>query len=299
MKRGARSGRLRLRAAGAALLAGVTALVAAGGLVAGAGASPVGAGALLAGASTSPVGAGALGAAAGSPTAPAGRMIVCPLGSAGPSQPPPCCGPLAAMPRAARRHVVCCPPNAICAQPLTISARPDPSVAGERVRIAGRAPASMAGQRVVLWQRPATARAFTAVARTSIRSDGSYSFGSPRVAENVLWYATAGEMRSATVVQRVRVRIVERDVASCTRRWLALSGRGSVFPAQPGGHLRLLARRAHGRWRQVALLRLVDGVRFSIRYRRRAPASVALRLYFAGDRRNAAGYSPAATVACR
>lgn len=232
-------------------------------------------------------------------------FVPCPLSAHGAGAGPSCCGPPVAEPGASTpccagaAQPICCPPNADCAPPLSISATPDPGVAGEAVRISGRAAAALRGDRVTLWQRVAGGRRFSAVQAALIAGSGAFSFHPAAVDTNRLWYVTAGGARSATLKERVRLRIRQTSAtAACGRGSLSLTLRGSVFPAQPGRALWLLGRRAHGRWRVLARAPLGDGRRFTLTHRWRAPASVALRLYFPGDRRDAPARSATSSASC-
>jgi hypothetical protein len=157
----------------------------------------------------------------------------------------------------------------------------------------------MSGDQATLWQRAGGGRRFSPVQRTRISSSGSYAFRRTAVNTNRSWYVTAGGVRSATISQQVRLRIEESSTgSSCGRGWMSVTLAGAVFPAQPGRRLWMLGREGRGRWRVLARPRLRAGSRFTVSHRWRMPARVEVRLYFPGDRRNAAASSGIATASC-
>jgi hypothetical protein len=200
------------------------------------------------------------------------------------------CCPLAAQDLLA----LCCPLNADCASPLTISASPDPSTAGDPVTISGAMTGVAGPTSVALWQRPSQQSSFALVA-TGTMTAGHYTIvrAAGQVQTNQQWYVTAAGARSPTIEQPVQA-VVTLKAARTSRLTVVLSGH--VTPWH-GRELVALEVRRHGVWRVLASPRLNLASSYSVAVRPVPGGAANVRTVFGGDPRNVRSSSPVITVA--
>ncbi|MGI8429785.1 MAG: alkaline phosphatase family protein [Solirubrobacteraceae bacterium] len=199
----------------------------------------------------------------------------------------------------------CCPRNAVCVSPLSISSAPDPSTAAAQVSISGALRASApVSSRVLLWQRLSGGRRFHLLEVTSTDASGHYVFAlaAGAVPTNREWYVTAGGPRSALVYQRVHALITLRtgtpstaSTASTTSVATAIPGdqvrlSGRVTPSHAGQRV-VVQQRFGQRWVTIARPRLGRQSHFFLGHRFRHAGTAHVRVVLAGDPRNIRSYS--------
>jgi phospholipase C len=174
---------------------------------------------------------------------------------------------------------------------LTISARPNPSTAGDPVSITGQLSAGHpAGATIALWERLQGAKSFQHVATTRTGPSGRYTFVRITNAKR-FWYATSGGLRSATITQQVHARVFLSSADKYPVPGDHVSLRGHVIPSHAGQ--RILLQRLEGQaWRTVATQRLGARSRFSIVRRLSRPGRFTYRAAVPADARNLLSYSP-------
>jgi hypothetical protein len=202
-------------------------------------------------------------------------MAVCPQAVA-PKLVIPCCPPPAMIQPAEAiccpvspqpAEAICCPvsPQPACPPSLTISASPDPLIAGHRVVVSGTLlRASGAGTPVTLWQRLRGQGQATQTAQATTDVTGSWSATLPSgsVMTDRSWYATADGVTSSTISEAVSAIVIL--VASHGRHGATLQG--TVTPSHAGQRI-LVQRRVGRRWVTVARPRLGRHSRFRLHVR--------------------------------
>jgi phospholipase C len=177
------------------------------------------------------------------------------------------------------------------ARSLSITARPNPSKAGEPVHIAGRLSApNHAGATVLLWERVAGETSPHRVGTVATNSSGRYAF--TRAADtNRLWYATSRGLQSRTITEQVHAKVSLSSPDQYPVPGDSVSLIGQVIPSHAGD--RVMLQREEGRtWKVVASERLSARSRFSFRRRLGHPGRFVFRAALTGDARNLASYSP-------
>jgi hypothetical protein len=217
--------------------------------------------------------------------------IVCPLAHG--AAVPVCCGPPVVQPDATpccaanlpTAGPVCCPANAVCTVPLTISANPNPSAERDQVTISGRLLAGQAGMDVALWQELPGQTQFTTIAHAATDTMGNYTFTQAPVIDR-RWYVTSGSQQSTTIDQWVgaRVKVTATNVGRHgAGRIVELSGH--VAPSHAGERV-LIERLVAGQWKVLARARL--GPASNYRIARLMPrGAIELRAFLPADSRNA------------
>jgi hypothetical protein len=187
---------------------------------------------------------------------------------------------------------MCCPPNAMCVAPssLTIAATPDPSVEDRSVVISGRLTGG-SGVTVTLWEKVAGAGGFSAAGSGMTDATGDYSITRAGVTTDRSWYVTASGDTSTTVSQQVAAVVT----ASLARLPLRPGGRrfllsGSVAPDHAGESVTIQALR-RGRWTALGTAPLRAGSVYG--FMLHAPRRERVRALWPGDSRNASAASAA------
>jgi phospholipase C len=174
---------------------------------------------------------------------------------------------------------------------LTISASPDPSLAGQPVTIQGRLSGRGAGQTVVvLWAKlPRTSR-FEPLSATVTNRAGRYSMTLP-ITVNHLWYVTDGPTRSAIELQRVRAvgLMTSSEAAAAPGDRVTFSG---AFSPSHAGETVALQEFGVGGWHTLDQTRLDGRSRFSMTETEDVQGRFSLRAFLRADRRNAQSVSP-------
>jgi phospholipase C len=178
---------------------------------------------------------------------------------------------------------------------LTLSASPNPSIAGQPVRLTGQAFGSRsAGLSVQLWTKVAGQRQFHAGRTTQTDYAGRYSISLPRgnVDASRQWYVTAAGARSPVVSQTVSALV---SLASSNQ--LPLPGqrvrlRGYVFPWHGGDQVQLQRRvPGSGGWSTIALAGVGHNSNFHFAHSF-AAGRVSLRALLPATTRNGSSLSP-------
>jgi phospholipase C len=200
-------------------------------------------------------------------------------------------------PLAGAARAFCCPPNALCAIPITIESAPNPSTAGQRVTIRGRVFGAPAGTVVVLWHRLPGQRRFHRVLSTTTDSAQRYSIirREGLVDTNRRWFVKARGRRSRIEDQRVRALVTLGASSTNANRGDPISLSGHVTPSHKGERVRL-QQLFGGRWRTVARPRLDAASDYALKRRFGQNGMVELRTMFAGDRRNIRSFSHTITI---
>ncbi len=182
---------------------------------------------------------------------------------------------------------------------LSITAVPNPSVAGLQVDIAGRlsGPAP-ARRRVVLWHRLPWQRSFHRVLATQTDSAGQYLIvRHPGVVEtNRRWYVTAAGLRSETLTQRVHALVTLSAATTAPSPGDAVAFTGRVEPTHAGETV-LLRQRFGQRWVTIARVRLDHGSNFTVRHTFTTDGNKDVQAVFNGDAHNIRSSSSAMEIA--
>jgi phospholipase C len=184
------------------------------------------------------------------------------------------------------------------ARRITISASPNPSVAGTPVVISGRLTGHGATfAKVGLWERLGTAGGFRRIITARTGATGRYRIARRpgAVQTNRQWYVAAGRTRSRTVRQRVSVTVTLATSAASidTGQPVELSGR--VTPARPGSAL-AIQQRSIGGWTTILTTTLASASTYAATYAFGPGGSFQLRAVLAGDQRNVSSSSPAVPI---
>ena len=185
---------------------------------------------------------------------------------------------------------------------LSITAAPDPIVAGDGVLVYGRlAGPSPAGQTIRLYQHlDGAGRGFSPVASTTTDVRGFYEFPTAEgtVDTNRDWFVT-GPRRSfsRTVHERVaaQVTLSASPTTADTRQEVTFTGQ--VTPDHPFQRVLLQVQRGPGdNWRTIETGLLGPGSTYTIRHRWRTPGERDVRVVLRGDVRNIRSISDAVSV---
>jgi phospholipase C len=174
---------------------------------------------------------------------------------------------------------------------LSISARPNPSRAGQPVSVAGRLSApNRGGATVVLWEGLPGAKLFHRVASTTTGPLGRYRF--VKIADaGRSWYATSRGLRSETVTEQVHAKVSLSSPNPYPVPGDSVNLMGRVIPSHAGD--RLMLQRKEGRnWIVVASQKLSSRSRFSFQRRLGQTREFTFRAVLAADTRNLQSYSP-------
>ncbi len=212
----------------------------------------------------------------------------------------PCCpvpvggAPAATVPCCAGSQQFCCPSNALCANPLTIGASPDPSTAGQKVVISGGA-VGAAGKSIALYERLAGQSAFAKVASGTIDSTGHYKFTRTGVQTNRQWYVVEQSERSATVSQSVRALVGLSKPAHGAKRGHAVTLTGHVTPSAAGMKV-VIEQRQGGKWKVLGSARCNHASNYSLKHTFANAGKVRLRAELPADAQSAQSFSRTLTV---
>jgi hypothetical protein len=234
-------------------------------------------------------------AAMAAPSASAHRTMICPEATGATY---PCCGPIQAHDAACCTKPVeaiepiCCPPNAVCATPLTISSSPNPSTAPHKVVVSGDASGAAAGTVVTLFQRLAGQSTFKQVSSGKTDSTGAYKITMTGVMTNRQWYVTEQSARSTTVSQSVRASMTFKAIPSPGGE---VTFGGHVSPAQGGAKV-LIEQLKAGTWRVIARARLGHSSDYQLRHHFAAGGRIELRAALRGNARNTGTFSHSSTI---
>ena len=217
-----------------------------------------------------------------------------PTGPTGITSPCCCCGAEPAIccccgvgPQPQLVPTFCCPPTAMCAQPLpTISSSPNPSTEAGAVTISGEVSTGGTGVTgVTLWQELPWQRSYRQIAQTSAKS-GSYSFSIQGATTNRLWYVTNGSAKSAVDTQGVDAKVTASDSAGTAGR---VTVSGAVTPSHVGARV-LVERESGTQWSVIGRARIGRGSRYAVHVRvNGTPAT--LRVELPASRMNAESFS--------
>jgi hypothetical protein len=185
---------------------------------------------------------------------------------------------------------------------LTISAAPNPIIAGEGVIIYGQLQGpGNAGQTVSLYHRIAPAARFTLIGKTITNSSGGYEFTRQEgvVMTNRSWFVRGpAATHSNTIGERVAALTSLHSSASSTVTNHRLVFAGNVAPRHPFERVLLqqqMAADGNG-WRTIASTFTNRNSHFWLSHAWGRPGVKTVRALFAGDRRNAAGGSDSLTI---
>ena len=189
---------------------------------------------------------------------------------------------------------------------LTIHATPNPAVVGDRVVISGQLIGSGDnGMPVLLWQRLGGKRRFFHLLTTWTGRSGRYRFAR-RLAPlqtNRQWFVTSDGRGSRIVSERVAPLISLSASVPTAITASPVTFSGQVTPSHAAERVQL--QEAVGaswqlgpatRWQTVASTTLDRRSSYTLNHSFTATGSDALRVVFAGDRRNTASYSAPVTV---
>ena len=186
---------------------------------------------------------------------------------------------------------------------LTISATPDPIVAGTGVLIYGQLDSgSPAGQTIRLYHRIAGARHFSLIATTPTDGHGFYEFTRAEgvVMTNRAWYVVGPDgTRSGVVHERVASTATLTESATETTTGQKVLFSGTVAPARPGERVLIQEQSSitGTGWRTIAHGRTNAGGAFSIVHAFRTAGEETLRAFVPNTPRNVSGSSDAVTLA--
>jgi phospholipase C len=174
---------------------------------------------------------------------------------------------------------------------LSISALPNPSIAGRPVNVARRLSGpNPAGASVGLWEKPPGARLYRRVSTATTGPAGRYRFA--RIVDMARsWYATSRRLPSGVITQQVHAKLSlhSSDADPVPGDLVRLTGQ--VVPSHAGD--RILLQREEGRaWKVVASQALSAGSRFSFRRRLGQPGRFTFRAVLPADARNLWSHSP-------
>ncbi|MCW2952229.1 MAG: Rare lipoprotein [Conexibacter sp.] len=183
----------------------------------------------------------------------------------------------------------------------TISLRNPHLHYGEWLVVQGRLPRTEAGQRMSL-QYARRGRGWRAVKATTVARDGSYrasaslhASGTVRMVRTAS--AVAAAVRSASETRRVAVaaELVVARRSRATQVGHAIRVAGTVLPRGGGRHV-VVETGARGHWRAVARARTQANGHFSARVEARRLGTIALRVRFVADRKNAESHAVAGSL---
>jgi hypothetical protein len=184
---------------------------------------------------------------------------------------------------------------------LTISATPNPIIAGQGVLIYGQLRGTdVAGQPILLYHRLAGSSQFTLIGATRTESHGFYEFTR---AEGVVltrrsWFVRGpGHTHSRTVHERVAALVSATSNVADTDTNHPIVFSGHVTPNHPFQRVLLQVQNESGnRWHTVKVGRLDGASNYSISRRWRTPGLRVVRVVFPSDIRNDTGQSDPITV---
>ena len=197
---------------------------------------------------------------------------------------------------------------------LTISATPDPIVAGDAVLIYGQLNTKSPGnQKIVLYHRVNPASVFTKIQTVKTTPTGFYEFTRAQnpltnlsvVLSNRSWFVRApglpGNIHSRTVHERVAAAVSLTAPTPPTTGFLTndtVTLTGGVVPDHVGDRVLLQEETSvlGNTWKTLKHGRLDSASQFSIPYKFKVPGDHDLRVLFPGDARNIAGASAEVTV---
>jgi hypothetical protein len=187
---------------------------------------------------------------------------------------------------------------------LTITATPNPILAGEGVLIYGRLSTKpVSAQTIMLYHHVAGTPGYTLVGRTTTDTAGFYEFTRAEsvVVSNRSWYVKAAGAKGA------HSRIVHERVAALVSLAASMSTgetgqpivfSGDVTPNHAGDEVVLQKQvgTGAGGWKTLESAPLGPGSSYAIPYRFRIPGAYDLRVRLLGDARNTTAVSDATTV---
>ncbi len=185
---------------------------------------------------------------------------------------------------------------------LTLTAAPNPIIAGESVVIYGQLQGSdVAGQTIYLYHRVNPAARFTLVSHTTTDASGGYEFTRQVgvVMSNRSWFVRGPDgTHSATVKEQVAalVTLHASTTTSFTGSLVVFNGRITPSHAFERVLLQQQTAAAGDVWRTIAVTRTNRDSHFSVVHGFRYPGDKTLRAVFTGDRRNVAGDSDSVTL---
>ena len=187
-------------------------------------------------------------------------------------------------------------PSAVSA--VRLSSLPDPSQAREPVLLSGALVGrATTGVRVTLWRKRPRDKQFhpVLVTRSDIKGHFAVLVSGARVDTNTWWYATAGEVTSPTVLERVRALMTLKSsiTGAVPGQPVQLSGR--VIPWHGGDMLEIQQLAANGQWEEITSTRLSRGSNFSVPYAFTTGTAHVRALLQAGSR-NSRSISSAVTL---
>jgi hypothetical protein len=184
---------------------------------------------------------------------------------------------------------------------LTISAAPNPIIAGEGVIIYGRLTGpNSADQTVQLMHRINPHRYFSLIGTTRTDSDGYYRFTRQEgiVYTNRSWFVRGPDgTHSRTVHEKVAALVSIQSNLSTATTGQRVTFTGHVTPNHAFERVVLQAQKGSAnRWNTLKSARLGPRSNYSISYRWRVPDERLVRVLFRGDDRNIKGASDALPV---
>ena len=184
--------------------------------------------------------------------------------------------------------------------PVSITAKPNPTIFSQPVSVTGDVTGAKAGVVVTLQQRAATGGTYTAVATGQTDNAGRYALTN-RPLVNVYYRvlaATSPAQQSGELLVRVRMLTGIRISDSTPKRGQRVRFFGIVRPAHTGRAVAVQRRSSTGRWVTLARTTLRSYDAQSSRYSRRVRIrrSGSYRVRVAGDADHATGLSRTRTV---
>lgn len=186
------------------------------------------------------------------------------------------------------------------AAPVTIEAKPNPTVFSTPITVTGAVKGAKGGVGVTLQRRPATGGAFATVGTSTTDTKGRYTFGNrPRV--NVVYRVTAATQPPQTspeLLVRVAMLVGFRVSDATPRRGQLVRFSGIVRPPHNGRSASIQRKAPDGRWVTIrrATLERLDSTssRYGTRLRVRATGEYRVRVVGHAD--HAQGISRARTL---
>lgn len=185
---------------------------------------------------------------------------------------------------------------------LTISAAPNPIIAGEGVIISGllQGPGA-AGRTIYLYHRINPASRFSLIGRTTTDIQGHYRFTRAEgiVMSNRSWFVRGpNSTHSSTVHERVAALVTLHASTASTPTGRRVVFWGALAPRHPFERVLLqqqVADSGNG-WRTIASTFTNRHSHFALAHRWARPGTHTLRAFFVGDRRNVAAGSDSVTL---
>ena len=185
---------------------------------------------------------------------------------------------------------------------LTISAAPNPILAGQGVIIYGQLQGTgTAGQTIYLYHRVVPAARFSLIGHTTTDSTGGYEFTRPEgvVMTNRSWFVRGpNSTHSDTISEKVQALTTLHSGTSSTVTGHRVVFFGHVTPKHP--FERVLLQQQTGAtgntWRTIASTYTNRDSQYSLSHAFARPGDDTIRAVFVGDRRNVAGPSDALTI---